>query len=135
MDPDEIIARVFDGFSRGDLAAIQDAVSPEIELHMPGANRLAGDYRGIGAVLALVARAASVFDPSTVTVLGFDAEEGMLTVRVSVAAGWLASGRGAVELTQRMALGTDGRIVRCRVEPDDPAEWDELVGGLIDGGA
>ena len=133
MDPEEIVARIFDGFRRGDLSAIQDVMSPDITLHMPGGNHLSGDYRGLGAVLALVARAGSFFDPSSVTVLGVDVREGLIECRVSVAAGLLASGPGHVELTQRRALGTDGRIEESWVVPDDVDEWDALVGALADG--
>src|SRR5256714_7870066 len=133
MDPEEIVARIFDGFSRGDLAAIQDAVSPDVALHMPGRNRLSGDYRGIGAVLALVARAASFFDPQSLTVRSLEVQEGLLEVRLTVESGLLASGPGGVELTQQLALGTDGRIVECWVIPDDVEEWDQLVGTLMNG--
>ena len=132
MGPEQTAARIFDAFSRGDLASIQELVSPDIALHMPGRNRLSGHYRGLGAVLAQVARASSFFDPASVALLGVEVHEGLIVARVEVAAGFLASGRGSVRLSQRMSMDTDGRIAECWVEPDDIAEWDELVGILTD---
>ena len=128
MEPEEIAARIYDGFSRGDLSAIQDVLSADVVVHMPGRNRLAGDYRGIGPVLAFVARAASFFDPSSVSVTSIEVHEGLISCRVEVGAGFLASSRGTVRLTQRMRLGTDGRIVETWIDPDELAAWDALFG-------
>jgi SnoaL-like domain len=132
MEPAEVARRIFDAYRAGDLAGIQGVVSPDITLHMPGRNSLAGDYTGMGEVMALVARAAGYFAPGSVRVLGVDVNEGLVDARVEVSAGFMASRLGPVQLTQRMRLDEDARVVESWIVPDEPEEWDEFVGTVFD---
>ena len=57
--------RGYEAFARGDLDAIRDLLAPDIVWHVPGRSTLAGDYRGIDAVLTyfgeLFTRSAGTF--------------------------------------------------------------------------
>lgn len=61
----DTIRRGFEAFAAGDLDAIRDSMSPDVVWHAPGRSSLAGDYRGIDAVLGyfgqLFERSAGTF--------------------------------------------------------------------------
>ncbi len=128
MEPDEVARRIFEAYRSGDLATIQGLVSPKVVVHMPGDNVLAGDYNGLGAVLALVARAAAYFEPRSIRLLGVDVNEGEIEARVEVGAGLLAATAGPLRLTQRMRFNDRGQISEGWIDPDDPDGWDDFVG-------
>lgn len=50
----EIVRRYFDAVARGDLEAVGDAFSSDIEWHQPGSGALSGLHRGKEAVFALL---------------------------------------------------------------------------------
>ncbi|WP_200843552.1 nuclear transport factor 2 family protein [Pantoea sp. 18069] len=50
----EIVRRYFDAVARGDLAAVGDAFSSDIEWHQPGKGTLSGLHSGKEAVFALL---------------------------------------------------------------------------------
>ena len=128
MEPSEAAQRIFDAYRTGDLSGMQSLISPAITLHMPGENVLAGEYSGMGAVLALVARAAVYLAPSSVQVLGVDTNEGEVVARVSVGGGLMAAHGGELRLNQRMRFDETGQIREAWIEPDDLQAWDALVG-------
>jgi ketosteroid isomerase-like protein len=132
MEPDERARRIFEAFRVGDLAAIQGLVTPDVVVHMPGDNALAGDYSGFGSVLALVARAAGYIEPASVRLLDVDVNEGEIVARVEAASGFLATGTGRIVLTQRMRFAEDGRISEAWVEPDDIETWNRIIGHATD---
>ena len=132
MQADEVARRIFESYRSGDLAAIQGLVSSEVVVHMPGDNVLAGEYKGLGVVLALVARAAAYFEPRSIRLLGVDVNEGEIEARVEVGAGLLAATGGPLQLTQRMHFNERGQISEAWIEPDDPCDWDDFVGRLPD---
>jgi ketosteroid isomerase-like protein len=132
MEPDERARRIFEAFRVGDLAAIQGLVTPDVVVHMPGDNALAGEYSGFGSVLALVARAAVYIEPASVRLLDVDVNEGEIVAKVEAASGFLASGSGTLVLTQRMRFGDDGRISEAWVEPEDLEAWNALIGHPTD---
>jgi uncharacterized protein len=49
----DAVRRGFDAFAAGDLDTLREVFDPGIEWHLPGRSTVAGDYRGIDAVLGL----------------------------------------------------------------------------------
>ena len=130
MGPEDVARRMFDAFASGDLARIQSLISPEVVVHMPGGDPLGGDFTGLGAVMALAARAASYLDPGSLRVLGIDVNEGEIVARLEVAGGRLAASPETVRLAQRMRFDAGrGVITESWVEPEDPEIWHRVVGG------
>ena len=55
--PDEdVVRRGYDAFSRGDMQALRELFDPDIVWHTPGRSQLAGDHRGVDAVLGFFGR-------------------------------------------------------------------------------
>src|SRR5881397_3449938 len=100
MDPEEIARRIFAAFRVGELAAIQALVSQRITVHMPGRNRLSGDYSGLGIVMAMVARAATYVDPASVRLLDTQVHEGMIELTAEVSGSSVADPEDVVRVRQ-----------------------------------
>jgi hypothetical protein len=54
---EELLRRGFDAYAHRDLDAISRILHPDVAWHWPGRSPMAGDYRGIGEVLMMFARA------------------------------------------------------------------------------
>ena len=55
--PDEdVVRRGYDAFSRGDTQTLRELFDPDVVWHTPGRSQLAGDYRGVDAVLGFFGR-------------------------------------------------------------------------------
>ena len=57
---EDLVRRVFDAYSRGDIQALLTDVSPGVVWHVPGRGPLAGDHAGLEAVRAHFARVAGL---------------------------------------------------------------------------
>jgi uncharacterized protein len=53
---EEVVRRGYDAFSRGDMQALRELFDPDVVWHSPGRSQLAGDYRGVDAVLGFFGR-------------------------------------------------------------------------------
>jgi ketosteroid isomerase-like protein len=53
---EELVRRGYDAFSKGDMQTLREVFAPDIVWHSPGRSQLAGDYRGVDAVLGFFAR-------------------------------------------------------------------------------
>ena len=53
---EELVRRAFDAFASGDVAALGGLMEPDSVWHAPGRNPLAGDHRGVEAILGYLAR-------------------------------------------------------------------------------
>lgn len=54
---EELLRRGYDAFSRGDMNTLRDAVfADDVAFHIPGNNRLAGDYAGKDNVFAFLGK-------------------------------------------------------------------------------
>jgi ketosteroid isomerase-like protein len=53
---EELVRRGYDAFSRGDMDTLREVLHPDLVWHSPGRNQLAGDHRGIEAVLGFFGR-------------------------------------------------------------------------------
>jgi ketosteroid isomerase-like protein len=53
---EDLVRQGYDAFSRGDMQALRELFHPDIVWHAPGRNQLAGDHRGVDAVLGYFGR-------------------------------------------------------------------------------
>ena len=53
---EELVRRGYDAFSRGDMETLREVFHPKLVWHSPGRNQLAGDHRGVEAVLGFFGR-------------------------------------------------------------------------------
>ena len=53
---EELVRRAFDAFASGDVEALGELMEPDSVWHAPGRNPLAGDHRGVEAILGYFAR-------------------------------------------------------------------------------
>jgi ketosteroid isomerase-like protein len=127
------VRQAYEAFERADVAAVRDALAPDVVIHVAGRGPMAGDHKGVDAVFDLVVRS-------------IDATGGTMHLRVGdvVADEHLAVALVDHELLRgdswiRFAavhvwhLGPDGRAVRCDVTFDDAYAVDELFGALVSG--
>jgi ketosteroid isomerase-like protein len=57
VHPDEeLVRRGYDAFSRSDMETLREVFHPDLVWHSPGRNQLAGDHRGVEAVLGFFGR-------------------------------------------------------------------------------
>jgi ketosteroid isomerase-like protein len=53
---EELVRRGYDAFGRGDMETLREVFHPDLAWHSPGRNQLAGDHRGVEAVLGFFGR-------------------------------------------------------------------------------
>jgi uncharacterized protein len=53
---EELVRRGHDAFGRGDMETLREVFHPDLVWHSPGRNQLAGDHRGVEAVLGFFGR-------------------------------------------------------------------------------
>ena len=113
-------------YAGGAEAPLRALLHPDIEWHVPGRNAIAGDYRGIDAVMAYFARrrdhAARTFRMHPGDVLVGDGD------RVAVLTDGSATIGGREERWSTVGLYRieDGRIAGCWLLPLDAAAFDRI---------
>jgi uncharacterized protein len=53
---EELVRKAFDAFANGDVETLRELMDQDSVWHAPGRNPLAGDHRGVDAILAYFAR-------------------------------------------------------------------------------
>jgi uncharacterized protein len=53
---EELVRRGYDAFAKGDMDTLRELFDPQIVWHFPGRSPLAGDHRGVDAVLGFFGR-------------------------------------------------------------------------------
>jgi uncharacterized protein len=53
---EELVRRGYDAFAKGDMHTLRELFDPQIVWHFPGRSPLAGDHRGVDAVLGFFGR-------------------------------------------------------------------------------
>src|SRR3954451_16525089 len=53
---EDFVRRGYDAFSRGDMDAFRELLHPDVVWHVPGRGQLAGDHKGVDAVIGYFAR-------------------------------------------------------------------------------
>jgi uncharacterized protein len=126
----ELLARLHaaqgDFYAGGAEAPLRALLDPDIEWHVPGRNAIAGDYRGIDAVMAYFARrrdhAARTFRLHPGDVLVGEGD------RVAVLTDGSATIDGRDERWSTVGLYrfAGDRIAACWLLPLDPAAFDRI---------
>jgi hypothetical protein len=57
---EELLRKGYDAFGRGDMRTIQSLFAEDIVWHFPGRGPLAGDYKGVGEVMAWLGRSVEL---------------------------------------------------------------------------
>jgi hypothetical protein len=121
-----VLARISDAFSRGDQAAVVDAMRPDVDVEVPGTSPFAGHHRGPDEVdrwLRGLRRAfALAGDPTEVSHEGDD----MVVSRV------VRLKLGEWTLRFRLTFDESGRIGRIVWEADDIETFDVLVEAVFE---
>jgi RNA 2',3'-cyclic 3'-phosphodiesterase len=119
----DVQARVYTGSASVD--SLRDVLDSEVVWHVPGASAIAGEHRGVEAVLEYLDRRRRMTDSTfRVTVHGV----AMIAGRVVQLAGGRAvrCGRELVWETVGVFRVAEGRIAECWLVPFDQAAFDQI---------
>jgi hypothetical protein len=116
-----LLARISDAFSRGDQAAVVDAMRPDVDVEVPGHSRFAGHHHGPDEVDRWLRGLRRAFvlagDPIEISHEGDD-----------MVVSWVVSLKlGEWTLRFRLTFDESGRIGRIVWEADDIDTFDVLV--------
>lgn len=128
LDNAAVVRAAYAAFGRGDLAALDGLIAPDVRWHVPGRGPLAGDYVGREAVYDLFGRLAALTGSSLRqelhTVLADD-DHGVALVEERAE----RDGRVVVVRVAQVLHLREGRITEFWEAPLDPAAYEELFGG------
>ena len=112
--PTATVVAVYDAFARGAATELADLLHPDVELHVPGQQPLAGVHRGIGAVLEFLRATTTLADVreelTVIDVLG-SAERAAVLCHVT---GHRAGEVVLDNLTVHVHRVADGRVAEIR---------------------
>jgi RNA 2',3'-cyclic 3'-phosphodiesterase len=131
-DPVSVVRRFYDLQARvyaGDATpdSLRDVLSGDVVWHVPGASAIAGEHRGVDAVLEYMDLRRRMTDSTfRVTVHG----TAMIAGRVVQLAGGRALREGSEVVWETVGVFrvADGRIAECWLVPFDQAMFDEIWG-------
>jgi ketosteroid isomerase-like protein len=128
VHPDEeLVRRGYDAFSRSDMETLREVFHPDLVWHSPGRNQLAGDHRGVEAVLGFFGRTMELTGGTfRVEVHDVVASDEHVVGLNSVAAQWAGktlNGRNALVFHVR-----DGRATEVWQFWEDQYAADEFFG-------
>jgi ketosteroid isomerase-like protein len=124
---EDLVRRGYDAFSRGEMDTFRELLHPDIVWHAPGRSRLAGDHKGVDAVIGYFGdtmketggtftvelRRVIADDTGAVGVHGYRAERNGRTIRD--------------DSTLVFSI-TDGRVTEVQQYVFDLYAFDELLG-------
>ena len=123
--PNAVIVREgFDRFVRGDVAGLVGLFADDAVWHVPGANAMAGDYRGREAIVAFLRRTAELTGGTYRVELLWVVADDEHTVAVYRAQGERDGGR-ALDIEQALLVELrDGLWTDIRAQPLDQPAFD-----------
>jgi hypothetical protein len=114
--------RTADAFRAGDLDAIGTLIAADVIWHVPGGHPMAGDLHGRDALLAWLAKVATLgFRLTEHDVFGNDEHVCALSI--------MGAHRGDLDVETRVVSifhYRDGQQLERWFYPDDPAVWDQI---------
>lgn len=120
----EIVREGFDRFVQGDVAGLVGLFSDDAVWHVPGANAMAGDYRGRDEIIAFLRRTAELTGGTYRVELLWVVADDEHTVAVYRAQGERDGGR-SLDIEQALLVELqDGRWTDIRAQPLDQPAFD-----------
>jgi hypothetical protein len=119
----------FASFSGSDPQVLLSLFAPEAVWHVPGANAMAGDYRGLEEIVPFLRRSAELTDRTYEVELLWTVADDEHAVAVYRARGRRPDGR-SLDIEQTLLIEVrDGRWTDIRAQPLDQAEFDAFWNG------
>jgi ketosteroid isomerase-like protein len=116
-------------YAGGDPEPVREVLTDDVVWHVPGRNAIAGEYRGVDAVMDYFRRRRDLAGRS------FRLHPGELLVGEGEHVAMLTDGTAVIDGVERRwsTVGLyrlrDGRIAACWLLPLDPAAFDEIWAG------
>jgi ketosteroid isomerase-like protein len=124
---EELVRRGYDAFSHGDMETLREVFHPDLVWHSPGRSQLAGDHRGVEAVLGFFGRTMELtggtFRVEVHDVVAGDEHVVGLNAVAAQRAGKTLNGRNALVFHVR-----DGRAIEVWQFWEDQYAADEFFG-------
>ena len=120
------LVHLIDAFRHGDLATLQRAMAPDVELVARGRHPYAGTYRGSAAALAFVARTAQWIDVSSLQVEGVVTEP-EFTVNIVATVRPMEGKTMRTELQAEFHFDEEDRIRRAVFKATDQKALDAFL--------
>ena len=119
-----LVRRGFDRFVGGDPAGLLELFAPEAVWHVPGANAMSGDYRGLDEIIAFLRRTAELTGGTYRVELLWVVADDDHAVAVYRAQG-ARDGERSLDIEQALLIRVeDGRWVDVRAQPLDQQAFD-----------
>jgi len=123
-----IVRRAYEAFATGDFQTLGEVFAPDIVWSVPGRSQVAGDHKGVEAVLGLFAKVGELSGGTLCvelqSVSGRGANQVVTTHRVTAERG---NQKLDIIETEEMTL-ENGRIARVRETPSDQEASDAFWG-------
>lgn len=122
---EELLRKGYDAFGRGEMGTLQSLLAEDIVWHFPGKGPLAGDYKGIGEVMAWVGRSAEL----TGGTLRMEVHDILANDEHGVALTRVTAERGGKRLADNSATVfhiRDGKAEEVWIHPGDLYASDEF---------
>ena len=121
-----IVREGFDRFVQGDVAGLVGLFADDAVWHVPGANAMAGDYRGRDEIIAFLRRTAELTGGTYRVELLWVVADDEHTVAVYRAQGERDGGR-SLDIEQALLVELrDGLWTDIRAQPLDPPAFDSF---------
>jgi hypothetical protein len=120
-----LLGAQFAARAAGDIDAFALLLTPDVQWHVPGDSAIAGDYRGVEDVIALV-QVRLAMSGGTISIGVEDIVANDRHGLVVASASARLRGRWETWRTQNLYRFRDWKIAECWVVPDDPREFDRI---------
>jgi ketosteroid isomerase-like protein len=107
----ELVTRMYAAAAAGDMAVLQEVLSPDLTVEEPSFLPYGGRHQGLAEFAALFAKASEVIDLGALELDGLTVEGDVAYGRVSVP---LVDGSGQAAILEEWRV-RDGRVVAARV--------------------
>jgi uncharacterized protein len=122
---EDLIRRGYDAFARGDTETLREMFDPGIVWHFPGRSLLAGDHRGVDAVLGFFGRTMELTDGTFRAELHDVVADDEHTVGLHLATGE-REGRTLADREVLVVHIRDGKIIEVWQHLEDQYTYDEF---------